>query len=152
MKKKVLVVLFLFISGFALTAHAGLDDFLKDINAKAVQDINHFNASVSKHFGIPIPDVEVILAAVINPADAFMCLQLSLMTDKAPGIVMETYRKKGGAGWGNIAKELGIKPGSAEFHALKRGDFGFYYNSVPEERKEKEKNSGKGKSKSKKIK
>ena len=29
---------------------------------------------------------------------------------------------------------------------------GFYYNSVPEERKEKEKNSGKGKSKSKKIK
>jgi hypothetical protein len=30
-----------------------------------------------------------------------------------------------GKGWGVIAKNLGIKPGSAEFHALKRGDLSF---------------------------
>jgi hypothetical protein len=35
------------------------------------------------------------------------------------------YKQSKGKGWGVIAKELGIKPGSPEFHALKRGDFAF---------------------------
>ena len=38
---------------------------------------------------------------------------------------MGTYGAKKGQGWGAIAKDLGIKPGSAEFHALKNGDFGY---------------------------
>jgi hypothetical protein len=45
------------------------------------------------------------------------------MTHKQPEVVMATYESHKGKGWGVIAKELGIKPGSAEFHALKRGDF-----------------------------
>ncbi len=150
MKKIIILsVFFIFISGFAFTAHAGLDDFLKDINAKAIKDINSFNARLSKHFGIPIPRVEVILKAVVKPADAFMCMQLGLMTGKMPETVVETYRKKKGKGWGNIAKKLGIKPGSAEFHALKRGDFGFYYDS-PGKSKGRGKNKNKGKGKGKK--
>jgi hypothetical protein len=35
---------------------------------------------------------------------------------------MERYRKGKGKGWGELAKSLGIKPGSREFHALKRDD------------------------------
>ena len=31
------------------------------------------------------------------------------------------YERDHGQGWGNIAKRMGIKPGSAEFHRLKRG-------------------------------
>jgi hypothetical protein len=37
--------------------------------------------------------------------------------------VLEIYERDHGQGWGVIAKRLGIKPGSAEFHALK-GDMG----------------------------
>ena len=143
MKKIIILsVFFIFISGFAFNAHAGLDDFLKQINAKAIKDINNFHASLSNHFGIPVPRVEGILKAVVKPADAFMCLQLGLMTGKMPETVVETYRKNKGKGWGRIAKELGIKPGSAKFHALKRGDFGFYYDSPG-------KSKGKGKRKKK---
>jgi hypothetical protein len=36
--------------------------------------------------------------------------------------VVDVYKKNRGKGWGVIAKSLGIKPGSPEFHALKRGD------------------------------
>ncbi|MBW2158166.1 MAG: hypothetical protein JRG87_16245 [Deltaproteobacteria bacterium] len=91
----------------------------------------------------------MILKSVVKPADAFMCIQLGLMTGKTPETVVEKYRKSKGKGWGNIARELGIKPGSAEFHALKRGDFGFYYDS-PGESKGKGKNKNKGKGKGKK--
>ena len=38
-----------------------------------------------------------------------------------PEHVVDQYRKNKGQGWGVIAKSLGIKPGSAEFHALKEG-------------------------------
>ncbi len=149
MKKIIILsVFFIFISGFAFTAHAGLDDFLKDINSKAIKDINSYNARLSKHFGIPIPRVEVILKAVVKPADAFMCIQLGLMTGKMPETVVKIYRKNKEKGWGNIAKKLGIKPGSAEFHALKRGNFGFYYD-LPGVSKGKNKNKGKGKRKKK---
>lgn len=36
---------------------------------------------------------------------------------------IQTYKANKCKGCGIIAKELGIKPGSAEFHALKNGDF-----------------------------
>jgi len=32
------------------------------------------------------------------------------------------YQIHQGKGWGAIPKSLGIKPGSKEFHALKKGD------------------------------
>jgi hypothetical protein len=45
------------------------------------------------------------------------------MTQKPPETVLHVYQANRGKGWGVIAKSLGIKPGSREFHALKRGDF-----------------------------
>jgi hypothetical protein len=60
------------------------------------------------------------------------------------GSLTYTTTKKG-QGWGVIAKSLGIKPGSPEFHALKRGDFVF--NGKPREVPGKGKGKGKGKTK-----
>jgi hypothetical protein len=54
-----------------------------------------------------------------------MVLQLGHMTGRPFEKVYPTYKKNRGKGWGVIAKELGIKPGSPEFHALKRGDLVF---------------------------
>jgi hypothetical protein len=34
--------------------------------------------------------------------------------------VLREYKSSKGKGWGVIAKSLGIKPGSKEFHELKR--------------------------------
>ena len=36
--------------------------------------------------------------------------------------VLREYRTSKGKGWGVIAQSLGIKPGSAEFHALNGQD------------------------------
>ena len=38
--------------------------------------------------------------------------------------VLREYKENKGKGWGVIAKNLGIKPGSREFHELKDDDSG----------------------------
>jgi hypothetical protein len=39
--------------------------------------------------------------------------------------VQKNYMANRGQGWGVIAKQLGIKPGSNEFHALKKDNMGW---------------------------
>lgn len=107
------------------TAWADLDSFLGSLNVQAQTDLPGFKARLSAQFGVPIPRIDTIITQVKAPADAFMCLQLGQMSRKAPETVVTTYQSGKGKGWGVIAKELGIKPGSAEFHALKRGDLKF---------------------------
>jgi len=95
------------------------------VNVQARADMNGFSVRLGAQFGVPVPQVQSIMRVVESPADAFMCLQLGQMTHEQPEVVLRTYESHKGKGWGVIAKELGIKPGSAEFHALKRGDFNF---------------------------
>jgi len=125
MKKISIAVLLFLITGFAGIAHADLDDFIRRVNEQAKADIKSFNVKLSVQFGIPVPKVDEILKVVAAPADAFMVLQLGRMANKQPETVVQTYQANRNKGWGVIAKELGIKPGSPEFHALKRGDFAF---------------------------
>ena len=119
------VALFAFITGMAVNAYADLDGFLSNLNIQARADMNGFSFKLGTQFGVPLPQVQAIIRSVEMPADAFMCLQLSQWSNKQPDMVVNTYKGNKGKGWGVIAKQLGIKPGSAEFHALKRGDLTF---------------------------
>lgn len=115
----------LFLFGCAAAADADLGAFLSNLNAQAQADLPGFKTKLSNQFGVPLPAVESIISQVRRPGDAFLVLQLGQMTRQPMGRVVEIYQRSHGRGWGVIAKELGIKPGSAEFHALKRGDFAF---------------------------
>jgi len=123
-KRRVLLMVLVsfLVVGFSAIAHADLNVFLRDLNVQARADMDGFSARVSAQFGVPVPRVHAIIRSVDNPADAFMCFEIGRMTGRAPDAVLTTYRRHKGKGWGVIAKEMGIKPGSAEFHALKRGD------------------------------
>ncbi len=109
----------------AAPAWADLDLFLRNLNVEAQANLGDFTVKLGAQFGMPVPRVEAVLRAVDNPAEAFMCFQLGEMAGKPPEAVLETYKRDKGKGWGVIAKDLGIKPGSAEFHALKNGDLSF---------------------------
>lgn len=106
-------------------ALADLNGFLSSVNKQALSDIKTFNNKLSSQFGVPVPDVDAILRSVPNPADAFMILHLSHLSHLAPQVVLQRYQRSKGKGWGSLARELGIKPGSPEFHALKRGNLSF---------------------------
>lgn len=103
-------------------AGGGIDVFLSDLNVQARADSGGFSARVSAQFGVPVPQVQQVIARVSSPADAFMVFQLGQWTNNPPNAVLPVYQKNRGKGWGVIAKSMGIKPGSPEFHALKRGD------------------------------
>jgi hypothetical protein len=75
-----------------------------------------------------------------------MIFQLGQMSGKQPERVVDVYNSGKSKGWGALAKELGIKPGSAEFHALKRGDLVFDGKPVGTQSSQ---GSGKGKGKGK---
>jgi hypothetical protein len=141
------ITIFLTIAMSALNAHADLDTFLYGLNSQAGTDLNGFGVTLSAQFGIPVPEVHAIINRVEFPADAFMCLQLSLMTGQPIDLIINTYQRQKRNGWGIIAKELGIKPGSNEFHALKNGDFTFV--GVPRGKPDNGHGTGKGKGKDK---
>jgi len=123
-------------------ASATLDSFLSSVNVQARADLPGFQAKVSAQFGVPVPQVEAVLGMVATPADAFMVFQLGQMAHRPPETVVQTYQAHKGKGWGVIAKELGIKPGSREFHALKNGDL--VYGDAATSSSGKGKGKGKG--------
>jgi hypothetical protein len=122
-KNIVTVAVFLLATGFTAGAHATLNGFLRDLNVQASTNLHDFSVRVAAQFNIPGAQVEAVIQKVDSPADAFMIFQLGKMANRPPEEVMETYRTGKGRGWGVIAKQLGIRPGSPEFHALQRGDF-----------------------------
>ena len=126
-------------------AWASLDSFMANLNIQAQADLPGFKAKVSAQFGVPVPQVDMVFAKVAAPADVFMTFQLGQMTNKPAPVVLQSYQSNKGKGWGVIAKELGIKPGSAEFHALKRGDL--HFTGQPGASAEQPPGKGKGKGK-----
>lgn len=106
-------------------AGGGLEGFLGDLNVQARADMNGFSVKVAAQFGVPVAQVHAVIGTVPTPADAFMVFQLGQMAHRPPETVVQVYGRQKGKGWGVIAKELGIKPGSREFHALKNGDLVF---------------------------
>lgn len=115
------------------TGDTEFDNVLKDINDKAKSDINSFIQTAVNVFNTTKDKVEALIKDIPTPADVYMVLQTAEVTNKPVEEVKTVYTKNKDKGWGQIAKELGIKPGSAEFHALKG----------------KVKNHGKGKDKAK---
>lgn len=103
----------------------GLEIFLSNVNVQARADMPGFSMGLSTQFGVPVAQVQAVIRSVPEPADAFMILQLGQMSGKRPDTVLALYGPNKKRGWGAIAKDLGIKPGSADFHALKSGDLAY---------------------------
>jgi hypothetical protein len=132
-----LSVICLLVSSAAVVA-AGDFDWTSDFNIRAEADPSGFRARLAARFKIGDTQINAVLSNVERPADAYIVLRLGEMSAKPTDYVIERYRSGKGKGWGALAQSLGIKPGSKEFHDLKRGN-DLYDNDK----------KGKGKSKSK---
>jgi hypothetical protein len=99
-----------------------LDSFIKSLNVEAQADLGAFKVRLSTQFGVPVPKIEAVMATVATPGDAYMCFRVGQVASKPVEVVTKEYQANKKQGWGVIAKNLGIKPGSKEFHDLKKGD------------------------------
>src|SRR5574341_302867 len=102
-------------------ALAGDFDWLQNLNIRAEADPSGFRAQLETRFKIGNAEINAVIGNVAKPADAYMVLRLAEMSRQPTDRVIAQYRSGRGQGWGALAKSLGIKPGSQEFHALKRG-------------------------------
>jgi hypothetical protein len=106
---------------FTSAALAGDFDWLQDLNIRAEVDPSGFRAELATRFKIGNAEINTVISNVEKPSDAYMVFRLGEMSQQPTDYVIKKYRSGKGHGWGILAKSLGIKPGSKEFHALKRG-------------------------------
>lgn len=142
-------VLSIFISAFILSGAPLLnaaDEFTPDldkISLEASKDKDGFNAELAAEFGIPLPKLNEMSAKFgMKNGDIYFACELSKQAKRPIDDVINQYQKNKSRGWGFIAKEMGIKPGSPEFKALKAKTKGKHEKIKG---KNKEKHGGKGK-------
>lgn len=126
-------------------ASAGDFDWIRDFNVRAESDPSGFRARLKARFRVGDMVIQTVLGNVHEPADVYILFRLGEMSNQPIDYVIEKYRTARGSGWGAIAKSLGIKPGSRDFHALKQGQ-----NLYDDNGKGNGKAKGKGKGKDKK--
>lgn len=101
------------------TGDATLDANLNDINVTAKADLGAFKVELSTEFNVEKPRLEELFSLNIEPAEIYFSLEMGKIINKPAEDILKVRMADHDKGWGVIAKEMGIKPGSAEFHALK---------------------------------
>lgn len=100
------------------TGDDDIDSYLNDVNVYAKANYDFFRKNLSLKFGISTREVDrYIYKEKVQPADLYYACAVSGITGKRVDDILVLYKDK--KGWGAVAKELGIKPGSKEFHRLK---------------------------------
>ncbi|HEU5290796.1 MAG TPA: hypothetical protein VFU05_09155 [Cyclobacteriaceae bacterium] len=104
------------------TGDAKLDASLAKIDEDAKRDGDGINIlkGVSKDYNVPESKVDTWSKQGMKPGDIVMACEVGKITKKPVDDVVKAYQANKEKGWGAISKELGIKPGSPEFHALKK--------------------------------
>ncbi len=144
MIRKLLVVLMIVVLlPFTASGKDDLEDFISSLNVSAEADLKDFKGKLSVSFGVDQTRVESVLKITDKPGDAYMIFRIAEVANKKPEELIPIYQKNKNRGWGVIARELGIKPGSKEFKELKKNKFSDTADT------DKGKNKGKGKGKNK---
>jgi hypothetical protein len=122
-----IIMLAVVLLGLILPASAlagSLTDFVSKLSMEAKADPSGFKAKLRAQFPVPGGTLDLVLNNVADPADAYMMLKIGEVSGQPVERVLDVYKANQGRGWGYIAQQMGIKPGSAEFHALKGGPSG----------------------------
>jgi hypothetical protein len=131
-------------SGYG-TGDTELDETLGKIDRAARDGVGDVARRIGRENGLPPEMVDWMLNKVgMSPGDAYMAAKVASVSRRSVEDVVAVYNRNRGKGWGAIAKQMGIKPGSAEFHALKADGDDF-----SESGKKRGKGKGKGRAKKK---
>lgn len=118
------IVLFLFLTFSSKAQHYSEDEDLNrslvTIDANARLDFGAFRSDICLNYNVTEKKIDYLSAEIgMSAGDIFLTVELARISQRSVDQVVQIYRVHKAKGWGVIAKELGIKPGSPEFHALK---------------------------------
>ena len=125
------------------TGDKQFDSTLEKISVQANEDPDGYFSRLSTRHNIPEHEIRQASERFgLAMPDIFMATALAKATHRPVLTVAEKYNKNPGKGWGVVAKDFGIKPGSSEFHQLKRDAEGFlddmYATATPKQKHERE--------------
>jgi len=120
-------VLLILCSCYAVVTHAQYDtgdsqlnSSLVQIDAQASVNFSLFKSDMSQNYNVPEAKITTwSVQFAMKAGDIFFALELARIARKPIDDVVKIYTSNRKKGWGAIAKDLGIKPVSPEFHALK---------------------------------
>lgn len=99
-----------------------VDSQLRDMNNYGYRYREPFIDEMVRYHGAPRDLVRDLL---VNqrwaPGDVYYACSIASIIGRPCRYVVDQWERDHGQGWGVMAKRLGIKPGSAEFHRLKKG-------------------------------
>jgi hypothetical protein len=130
------------------TGDGELDANLTVINERGDSDFKSFKHELSIEFNIPEPKLENMrVSHDLLPGEIYLVLEIARNSPSTLDDVVRIHKIHKSKGWGYIAKQAGIKPGSAEFHQLKNNAKGKKEKEKPNQSKKKSSKKGKGKGK-----
>lgn len=104
------------------TGDAWVDSQLDDINRYGSRYREPFVNEMVRYYGAPRDLVSELLdQRKWAPGDVYYACSIAQVLGRPCRYVVDQWDRDHGQGWGTLAQRLGIKPGSAEFHRLKRG-------------------------------
>ncbi len=98
-----------------------VDAWLGDMNRYGNRYRDPFVDELVRYHGAPRDLVVDLLARRWAPGDIYFACALAKLAGRPCRYVVDLWERDHAQGWGAMAKRLGIKPGSAQFHQLKRG-------------------------------
>ena len=127
------LILFSFILSISLsfsqisfdTGNGELDANLNAIDDRGKGDFTLFKRELSVDFNIPERKLERMRTSIgLSPGEIYLTLEIARNSRSSVDEVLDIYKNNKSKGWGYIAKQAGIKPGSAAFHELKNNSKG----------------------------
>jgi len=101
---------------------AWVDTWLGDMNRYGSRYRDPFIDEMVRYYGAPRDLVTDLLGTRHwAPGDVYYACALASAIGRPCRYVVDTWERDHAQGWGDVARNLGIKPGSAEFHRLKKG-------------------------------
>ena len=144
------IIIFALLCAFSINAQISfrtgivqMDRDLNTINTHASLNFDTYKSNLSVTYNTPVSKIDYMRQRLnMVPGEIYLALEIGRISRTNIDNVLTVYRRDKDKGWGHIAKELGIKPGSSEFHQLKNN-----VSSKKNKSKGKSKNKGKGKKK-----
>ena len=97
-----------------------MDRGLNTINTQASLNFDTYKSNLSVTYNTPVSKIDYMRQRLnMVPGEIYLALEIGRISRTNIDNVLTVYRRDKDKGWGHIAKELGIKPGSSEFHQLK---------------------------------
>ena len=99
-----------------------VDTQLRDMNNYGYRYREPFIDEMVRYHGAPR---DLVRDLIVNqrwaPGDVYYACSIASIIGRPCRYVVDQWQRDHGQGWGVMAQRLGIKPGSAEFHRLKKG-------------------------------